>query len=61
MITPKFIQITSAGPGRSYGTRLYGLTADGDVYQWQELYDDPTRPHVNETHREWVKLENPAT
>ena len=58
-MTPKFIQITcSSSSGGSFSSaidHLYGLTVDGEVYEWQKVYENAL-----EYHREWVKLINPS-
>jgi hypothetical protein len=50
--TPKFIQIVSCGTESNVG--VYGLTKDGEVYAWNEKYNERTRT----IERGWVKLEN---
>lgn len=62
-MTPKFIQIVAAGTGGGSFTGdayLYGLTADGDVYGWTSVYDDPEHPNGMKMHYKWIKLESPS-
>jgi hypothetical protein len=45
LVTPKFVQIVTSG--NDYN-RLFGLTADGDVYKWCDLYDSETKKHYSQ-------------
>lgn len=57
--TPFFIQIATCGMGGSVigaGTSLYGLTPDGQVYEWKYVRDQGA---LGSGSMRWVLLENP--
>lgn len=58
-MTPKFIQIVATSTDNH--SNLYGLTADGAVYKWIAVYDDPANPHYQKMHYVWAKCENQET
>lgn len=55
-MTPKFIQIVATATNSPF---LYGLTAEGEVWQWRLVYDNPDVPHYNKTHYTWIKCVSP--
>lgn len=60
--TPFFIQIVAAGTGAGTGNGsryLFGLTPNGQVYEWQYARDTGTDPRMPEGKMRWVLLENP--